>query len=89
MAHSPIDQGPLAQSGALQSLAQPLGLTAAQLALAWVLRQPGVIAVAKAAQPAHQRDNLAAAAVELPAPVLAELDRLYPPPRCKQPLALT
>jgi diketogulonate reductase-like aldo/keto reductase len=89
MAHSPIDQGPLAQSGALQSLAQPLGLTAAQLALAWVLRQPGVVAVAKAAHPAHQRDNLAAAAVELPAPVLAELDRLYPPPRCKQPLALT
>jgi diketogulonate reductase-like aldo/keto reductase len=89
MAYSPIDQGTLAASRALLPLAQPLGLTPAQLALAWVLRQPEVIAIPKARGAGHQRDNLAAAAVTLAPPVLAALDRLHPPPRGKTALAVT
>ncbi len=38
MAYCPIDQGALAAEPRLAALAQPLGLTAARLALAWALR---------------------------------------------------
>jgi diketogulonate reductase-like aldo/keto reductase len=89
MAYSPIDQGPLAQAAQLKPLAQALGCTPAQLALAWVLRQGDVIAIPKAAHAEHQRDNLAAAVLSLPPATLEALDALYPPPRRKRALAMT
>ena len=88
MAYSPIDQGALARSPALQALARRLSATPAQVALAWVLAQPGVVAIPKAVTEAHQRENLAAARLVLGAEDLAELDRLFPPPTRKQPLAM-
>lgn len=88
MAYSPIDQGALAQQRELAALAAEVGCTAVQLALAWVLRQPGVVAIPKAVQSTHLRDNLAAAALRLDGEVLARLDALFPPPRGKQPLAM-
>ncbi|MDR6537075.1 aldo/keto reductase [Variovorax soli] len=88
MAYSPIDQGALARDAALKKMAQRLGVTAAQLALAWVVAQPGVVAIPKAVREAHLRDNLAAAALRLSAEDLAEIDRLHPPPRRKKPLAM-
>ena len=88
MAYSPIDQGALARSSALQGMAKRLGATPAQVALAWVLAQPGVVAIPKAVTEAHQRDNLAAAQLQLSTEDLAELDRLFPPPARKQPLAM-
>jgi diketogulonate reductase-like aldo/keto reductase len=89
MAYSPVDQGRLAQHKALAAIAAPLGLTAAQLGLAWVLAQPGVVAIPKAVKPAHQRDNFAAAQVVLPAATLARIDALFPPPTQKTALAMT
>jgi diketogulonate reductase-like aldo/keto reductase len=88
MAYSPIDQGALAADPALGRLAQKLGITTAQLALAWVIAQPGVVAIPKAVRDSHLRDNLAAAELELSAETLAEIDRLHPPPRRKMPLAM-
>jgi diketogulonate reductase-like aldo/keto reductase len=88
MAYSPIDQGALAGDKALAELAARLNVTAAQLALAAVIARPGVVAIPKAARSAHLRDNLAAADLVLDAEVLAELDRLHPPPRRKGPLAM-
>jgi diketogulonate reductase-like aldo/keto reductase len=89
MAYCPIDQGALAGSRALQAVARARGATAAQVALAWVLRQPEVIAIPKAVQAAHLRDNLAAASIELAAAELAQIDAAFPPPVRKQPLAMT
>jgi diketogulonate reductase-like aldo/keto reductase len=89
MAYCPIDQGALAGDRRLDALAAPLGLSAAQLALAWTLRERGVIALPKAVQPAHLRDNIRAAQVRLDAATLAELDRLFPPPTSAEPLAVT
>jgi diketogulonate reductase-like aldo/keto reductase len=89
MAYSPIDQGSLAQHKALSAIAAPLDLTAAQLALAWVLAQAGVVAIPKAVKPQHLRDNFAAAAAALSADVLRQLDALFPPPRRKTALAMT
>lgn len=78
MAYSPIDQGALAGDAALKKMAQRLGVTAAQLALAWVIAQPGVVAIPKAVREAHLRDNLAAAELQLGDEDLAEIDRLHP-----------
>ena len=89
MAYSPIDQGTLARHSALSAVAAPLGLTAAQLALAWVLAQPGVLAIPKAVKPQHLRDNFAAAHVSLPAETLQRIDALFPPPKRKMALAMT
>jgi diketogulonate reductase-like aldo/keto reductase len=88
MAYSPVDQGALASNERLATLARPLGLTAAQLALAWTVRGGDAIAIPKAAREKHLRDNLAAGAVELDAATLAALDVLFPPPRRARPLAM-
>ena len=89
MAYCPIDQGALASDRKLASLAGESGLTAAQLALAWVLRHPDLIAIPKAGRPEHLRDNLDAAQVGLEPELLAKIDLAFPPPRRKQPLAMT
>jgi len=89
MAYCPIDQGALAKSRPLQTIARARGVTAAQIALAWVLRQPDVIAIPKAVQAAHLRDNLAAASIELTAAELAQIDAAFPPPARKRRLAMS
>lgn len=88
MAYSPIDQGALAGDDVLQELADRLGVTGAQLALAAVLARPGVVAIPKAVRSVHLQENLAAAGLQLDAVTLTELDRIYPPPRRKAPLAM-
>lgn len=89
MAYSPIDQGAIARHARLATLARPLGLTAAQLALAWTLRDGGVIAIPKAVREAHLRDNLAADGIVLDAATRSALDALFAPPRGPSPLAVT
>lgn len=88
MAYSPIDQGAIASDARLAALARPLGLTAAQLALAWALRDGGVIAIPKAVRESHLRDNLAAADVVLDGATRSALDALFAPPRGPSPLAM-
>ncbi len=89
MAYCPIDQGTLADHAGLARIARRHGVTAAQVALAWVLRHPDVIAIPKAAREDHLRENLAAATVDLDADDCAEIDRLFAAPRSKKPLAMT
>ncbi len=88
MAYSPIDQGRLASNAHLAAIAKPLGLSAAQLALAWVLTRPGVIVLAQSSDLRHVTANRAAANVELSAAVLAELDAAFAPPDRERPLAM-
>lgn len=89
MAYSPIDQGVIARHARLAALARPLGLSAAQVALAWTLREGGVIAIPKAVREPHLRENLGAGSVVLDAATRAELDALFPPPHAAVPLAMT
>ena len=89
MAYSPIDQGALATHPALSRLAEEAGLPAARLALAWSVRQAGVVAIPMSANRQRQADNLAAASLSLGAELLARLDGLFPPPTKKMPLATT
>lgn len=89
MAYCPLAQGGLAGHAGLQKLAAQRGVTATQLALAWVLKQPGVIAIPKAVREAHLRENLAAADLDLDDAALSDIDRLFPAPRRKSPLAMS
>jgi len=88
MAYSPIDQGKLTRNAALRRLASKRAATPAQIALAWLVAQRGVMALPKAASEAHLRENLAALAITLSPEDLAELDAAFPPPRRKKPLAM-
>ena len=88
MAYSPIDQGSLATHPALRRIGEQHGVTAAQVALGWVLAQPSVMAIPKAVQEVHLRDNLAAASLVLTAQDRAALDLNFPPPRRKTALAM-
>ena len=89
MAYSPLDQGRLGGDSVLKAIGTRHDASANQVALAWVLHQPGVIAIPKAVRDAHLRENLAAADLALSAAELAELDRRFPPPQRKTPLAMT
>jgi diketogulonate reductase-like aldo/keto reductase len=89
MAYSPIEQGRLLRHpGLLAVAARYPGVTPAQVALAWVLRQDGVCAIPRASKPAHVRENRAALDIRLTSQDLADLDRAFPPPTDKQPLAM-
>lgn len=89
MAYSPIGQGGrLLRHAALRAVADRHGASAAQVAIAWAMRQPGVIAIPKAATTAHVRENAAAAALALTAEDLAAIDAAFPPPQRKRPLAM-
>jgi len=89
MAYSPVGQGGrLLRHPALAQVAAAHGASPAQVALAWTLRQPGVISIPKAADPRHVRENAAAGDIVLSAADLAALDAAFPPPRRKRPLAM-
>lgn len=89
VAYSPLDQGALVRSRNLERVAAQLGASAAQVALAWLLRRKGVIAIPRATSEAHVRENRAALDLRLGKAVLAELDRAFAPPRRKRPLETT
>jgi diketogulonate reductase-like aldo/keto reductase len=88
MAYSPVGQGAILRDAKLAALAGKHGATPAQIVLAWVMRTEGVIAIPKAGRAEHVRDNRAALDIILTPDDLAELDRLFPPPRRKQPLEM-
>jgi len=88
MAYSPIDQGRAADDPLLGKIAEARGLTAAQVALACVLQQPGVIAIPKATGATHLGENLAAVDVVLSAAELHMIDQHFPRPVRKVPLAM-
>lgn len=86
MAYSPIEQGQLNTQGVLSTLATQHGVTPMQIALAWVLHQPDVIAIPKAGRVAHVGLNHAALSIRLSSQDLAALDREFLPPTAKRPL---
>src|SRR5262249_61481370 len=86
-AYSPIDQGRLARSAVLKRIGTRHGATAAQIALAWLLRQ-GVLSIPKAASLAHLRANHAAAGIAFAPEDLREIDDAFPPPSRRRPLEM-
>jgi len=88
MAYCPIDQGALAADPVFATIGTRHGVSPAQAALAWVLREPDVIAIPKAVSAPHLRDNFAAARLQLRERDLAEVDAAFPPPDGPEPLAV-
>ncbi|AZO17033.1 aldo/keto reductase [Mesorhizobium sp. M2A.F.Ca.ET.043.05.1.1] len=88
MAYSPVEQGALARNARLEAVAARHNATAAQIALAWAMAQPGVIAIPKAGRQEHVRQNAAALDIKLTPEDLAELDRAFPPPTRKRGLEM-
>ena len=76
------------RNAVLRAVAERRGLRPAQIALAWAMRHPHVIAIPKAVDPAHLRDNAAAATLTLTPTELAALDTAFRPPKRKQALAV-
>jgi aryl-alcohol dehydrogenase-like predicted oxidoreductase len=63
------------QSSTLSSVAEQLGATPMQVALAWLLhRSPNILLIPGTSSLAHLRENLAAGKLALSSEVLAELD---------------
>jgi aryl-alcohol dehydrogenase-like predicted oxidoreductase len=67
----------LALVDALAEFARARGLTPAQVSLAWLGAQPGVLAIPGSARPEHLNDNLGSMSVDLTASELEELDRIF------------
>lgn len=88
MAYSPIEQGRLARHPAIATIARNHGATPAQIALAWVLRQPDMIAIPKTSRPERVAENLKALEITLGTEELAALDAAFPPPRRKNALEM-
>jgi len=89
MAYSPVGHGlGLLESATLKKIAKRHDATTSQIALAWVLRQPDVIAIPKASDEKHVRDNARSIHIKLAKDDLADLDREFPPPRSKKSLPM-
>jgi diketogulonate reductase-like aldo/keto reductase len=88
MAYSPIERGRLANDATVKAIAKRLDATPAQVALAWVLQQQGVVAIPKAAHVEHVREDRGALEIQLSSEELNELDDAFPPPTRKTPLEM-
>ncbi|MFF5866605.1 aldo/keto reductase [Pseudomonas sp. NPDC012596] len=89
MAYCPLAQaGQLLQHPVMAEIAERHGATPAQVSLAWVTRDDGVIAIPKAVAPEHVRLNAAAGALTLTSEDLRAIDRAFPAPKRKQHLAM-
>lgn len=87
IAYSPIGEGRLITHPVLLRIAEKHHATAAQIALAWTIHLPGVMAIPKAATVNHVQDNFRSLSIQLDAKDLKELDEAFPPPTHKIPLA--
>jgi diketogulonate reductase-like aldo/keto reductase len=89
MAYSPLDQASLLDHPALRKVAARVGATPAQVALAWLLQIDGVVVIPKSSDRARTSENFGALNVTLTAQDQTELDRAFPAPKRKQPLAMS
>ena len=93
MAYSPVghnrdEQKLMFGHATINSIASQHNATPAQVALAWLLRYPDIVAIPKASRPEHIQENRAAHDIKLTQRELHELDQAFPPPDHKVPLEM-
>jgi diketogulonate reductase-like aldo/keto reductase len=86
VAYSPLGSGSFVSPGSaggrvLGEIAGRHGATSQQVALAWLVREPDVIAIPKATGLGHVRANVAAADLQLTTEEIDAIDRAFPPGR--------
>lgn len=87
--YSPVDGGELLGHPVLEQVATDLGVSSAQLALAWVLRLvPDLMVAVKAGTAGHTLENAAALAVDLDDQAFVQLERAFPAPTTRVPLEM-
>ena len=91
MAYCPVAQAgklrrQLLNDAVLREIAEKHGISVIQLLLAFVLSKPQVIAIPKASNPAHTRENAQAAQISLSGEELERIERAFPAPTQKVPL---
>ena len=86
MAYSPIEQGRLLENKKLKALASEIGVSAAQLSIAWSIRKNDIITIPKASNLEHVSQNIDAWTIKLESAILDELDKLFEPPVRKKGL---
>jgi diketogulonate reductase-like aldo/keto reductase len=64
-AYSPVEEGRLVTSSKVEAVAAAHQVTPFQVALAWLVQQPGVITIPMSQDPEHLRQNLQAADINL------------------------
>ena len=88
MAYAPLEEGNMLNRAQLKLVASRLGVTPAQVALSWLIRQEGIVTIPKASSTDHVRENRAALDLTLDGQDLAELDQTFSRPRKKIPLVV-
>lgn len=88
MAYSPVDQGSLTSNAELIHLAKAYQATAAQIALAFLIRQGNVIAIPKTSSVRRVEENRATIDLAITDEDWLTLDRMFPPPKRKMPLEM-
>lgn len=88
MAYSPIGQSRLLESNKVKAVARDVGLSPAQLAIAWLLQQPDIVVIPKTTHVARLVENLSALELQLDAATIAALNATLPAPTRPTPLAM-
>ena len=93
MAYSPVgnnraEQKKMLGNAVVKTIAARHEATTAQVALAWLLREPEVVSIPKALRPDHLRENRAALEIQLTDEDIQELDQAFPPPNRKVSLEM-
>lgn len=91
MAYCPLAQAGQLRRGllnapAVQQIARAHDATPAQILLAFLLAQPGVIPIPRTGKAQHARQNAQAAAIRLAEAELTALNKAFPAPKYKTPL---
>ncbi|PXY84175.1 aldo/keto reductase [Lactobacillus melliventris] len=93
IAYSPLGRGPkmgstMMKNEAVLQVAEEHEASAYQILLAWVMQQPDVLAIPKSSSSKHLLSNLKALDIELTPEDLQILEKAYPKPERKEPLAI-
>ena len=88
MAYTPIEPARLLRHRTLLDIAARHGAAAMAVALAWVTRGEGVLAIPRTGSPQHVRENARALELELTAEDLRDIDQAFAPPRRKRSLEM-
>jgi len=81
MAYSPLEQARLMEDAALQDFASRCGMTSSQAALAWLWAKDDIIVIPKTGRRERLQENLGVLRHSLTPEELAELEKLFPPPK--------
>lgn len=88
MAYCPLDEGKLVKHPALKPIAKRHKASSAQIALAYLLQQTGVIVIPKSANTERVAENAAARDITLSEQDLKEIDKAFTPPSRAQRLKI-